>query len=93
MSARTVKFMIKHARVVFEQDPAAYHQLIMSLRAMCAGGDGGQPSPWALCTVRSDYYSDWPDEDFGLVLDALGESREGMASEGKKSASFPWGRP
>ncbi len=73
-TTRTVEYMIEHAKRLQGQDPEGYRQLVYSMRGMSEGGHGGQPEPWSLYTVRSEYYPGWKDTDFGRVLDALGET-------------------
>ena len=70
---KTVDYMIDHARKLLQHDRNAYRQLMHSLLRMSQGGDGGQPEPWSMATVRSEYYPGWTDEDFGRVLAALEE--------------------
>jgi hypothetical protein len=70
---KTVDYMIEHARALLQHDRSSYQRLVHSLLLMSEGGDGGQPEPWALTTVRKEYYPGWTDEDFGWVLAALQE--------------------
>ena len=70
---KTVDYIIDHARKLLQHDTSGYRQLVHSLLRMSQGGDGGQPEPWSLSTVRKEYYPGWTDEDFGRVLAALEE--------------------
>jgi hypothetical protein len=73
--SKTVDNMIQHAETLRERDHNMYVQLVHSLRVMHHGGHGGQPEPWSLYTVRSEYYPGWTNEDFGQVLDRIDEAR------------------
>ena len=73
--SKTVDNMVLHGETLRERDNNMYVQLVHSLRVMHQGGHGGQPEPWSLYTVRSEYYPGWTNEDFGQVLARIDEAR------------------